>query len=140
MEVFERTFAITNALRSIVTFVAVIGILGAVLLILEERKQEIGILKALGVQPGEFWELLLTETGLMGFFAGIFAIPTGIVISITLIYVINLRSFGWTIQFHFEGAYIVKALALAVISAMAASIFPSIKIKNLQTIEIIRNE
>ncbi|NTW45156.1 MAG: FtsX-like permease family protein, partial [Anaerolineaceae bacterium] len=61
LAVFDRTFMITNALRFIATLIAIIGIYGAVLLILEDRKKEIGILKAIGVRSGEFWKLLLTE-------------------------------------------------------------------------------
>jgi putative ABC transport system permease protein len=97
MVVFDRTFAITNALRFIATMVSFIGILSATLIILLDRKREFGMLKAIGFRQKELNQLVLTETGLMGFFAGIFAIPTGIVISLILVYVINLRSFGWTI-------------------------------------------
>jgi len=140
LEVFDRTFEITNALRFIATIIAIIGIYGSVLLILEDRKKEIGILKALGVKPGEFWNLLITETGLMGLFAGIFAIPTGYVVSLILVYVINLRSFGWTIQFHFDWLFIVQALILSTASAILAGIFPIIKINNLETIKILRDE
>ncbi len=140
LAVFDRTFMITNALRFIATIIAIIGIYGAVLLILEDRKKEIGILKAIGVRNREFWKLLMTETGLMGFFAGLFAIPTGIVISLILVYVINLRSFGWTIQFHFEFIYIIQAFLLSIASAIIAGIFPIIRINRLETIKIIRNE
>ncbi|MHB8136106.1 MAG: FtsX-like permease family protein [Anaerolineaceae bacterium] len=140
LEVFDRTFEITNALRFIATIIAIIGIYGSVLLILEDRKKEIGILKALGVKPGEFWNLLITETGLMGLFAGIFAIPTGYVVSLILVYVINLRSFGWTIQFHFDWLFIVQALILSTSSAILAGIFPIIRINQLETIKILRDE
>ncbi len=140
LAVFDRTFMITNALRFIATIIAIIGIYGAVLLILEDRKKEIGILKAIGVRSREFWKLLLTETGLMGFFAGLFAIPTGIIISLILVYVINLRSFGWTIQFHFEFIYIIQAFLLSIASAIIAGIFPILRINRLETIKIIRNE
>jgi len=140
LAVFDRTFLITNALRFIATIIAMIGIYGAVLLILEDRKKEIGILKAIGVRSKEFWKLLLTETGLMGFFAGIFAIPTGIVISLILVYVINLRSFGWTIQFQLEIINLVQAILLSITSAIIAGIFPILRINHMETIKIIRNE
>jgi putative ABC transport system permease protein len=38
------------------------------------------------------------ETGLMGAIAGLLAVPTGFALSLILIYIINQRSFGWTLQ------------------------------------------
>jgi putative ABC transport system permease protein len=140
LTVFDRTFAITNALRFIATLVSVIGILSAVLLIVIERKKEFGILKALGVDPVNLWRLILTETGLMGLFAGLFAIPTGVVISLILVYVINLRSFGWTIQFNFNWLAVTQTLIIAIISAGFAGIYPVYRITRMKTIEVLRNE
>ena len=36
----------------------------------------------------------------MGATAGLLSLPTGYVLALVLVYVINLRSFGWTIQMH----------------------------------------
>ena len=140
LEVFDRTFAITNALRFIATLVSIIGILSAVLLIVVERKKEFGILKALGIRAKDLWKLILTETGLMGLFAGLFAIPTGIVISLILVYIINLRSFGWTILFSFNWLSIGQTLIIAIISAGIAGIYPVYRIIRMKTIQVLRYE
>jgi len=140
MEIFDRTFTVTHALRFIATLVSFIGILSAILLILLDKKQEFGVLKALGVQSHEFWRLILFETGLMGLFAGIFAIPTGIVISYILIYIINLRSFGWTLQIHLDGLLLLNGVIFAVLAAMAAGIYPTIRLIRLRTIQVLHNE
>ncbi len=140
LEVFDRTFAITNALRFIATLVSIIGILSAVLLIVIERKKEFGILKALGIKSEDLWKLILTETGLMGLFAGLFAIPTGVVISLILVYMINLRSFGWTIHFRFNWVSIAQTLIIAIISAGMAGIYPVYRIIRMKTIQVLRYE
>lgn len=49
MVVFDRTFAITSALRILATIVAFIGVLSALLLLQLEKQREIGILRALGL-------------------------------------------------------------------------------------------
>ena len=109
-------------------------------MIVIERKKEFGILKALGVGSGDLWRLVFTETGLMGLFAGLFAIPTGVVISLILVYVINLRSFGWTIQFSFNWLAVSQTLIIAIISAGLAGIYPVYRITRMKTIEVLRNE
>lgn len=138
--VFDRTFAITNALRFIATLVSFIGILSATLIILLDRKREFGMLKAIGFRQKELNQLVLTETGLMGFFAGIFAIPTGIVISLILVYVINLRSFGWTIQFYLDFWTIIQGVIIAILAAFTASIYPLRKLNKLKPIMVMRDE
>ncbi len=138
--VFDRTFAITNALRFIATLVSFIGILSATLIILLDRKREFGMLKAIGFRQKELNQLVLTETGLMGFFAGIFAIPTGIVISLILVYVINLRSFGWTIQFYLDFWSIIQGVIIAMLAAFIAAVYPLIRLNQLKPIMVIRNE
>ncbi|HZU87416.1 MAG TPA: FtsX-like permease family protein, partial [Anaerolineaceae bacterium] len=49
MEVFDRTFAITLAMRLFATVVAFIGVLSATLLLQLEKKNEVGVLRALGL-------------------------------------------------------------------------------------------
>jgi putative ABC transport system permease protein len=140
MVVFDRTFAITNALRFIATMVSFIGILSATLIILLDRKREFGMLKAIGFRQKELNQLVLTETGLIGFFAGIFAIPTGIVISLILVYVINLRSFGWTIQFYLDFWSISQGVIIAMVAAFIAAIYPLYRLNKLKPIQVIRDE
>ena len=117
IQVFDQTFAVTNALRLIATIVSIIGILSAVVLIMIDRKKDIGLLKALGIRKSDLRKLVFTQTSVMGLFAGLFAVPTGIVISLILIYVINLRSFGWTIQLNIQWWYLVQGILISVIAA-----------------------
>jgi putative ABC transport system permease protein len=98
LEVFDRTFAITVALRLLATGVAFIGVLNALLLLQLEKQREVGILRALGLTGRQLWRLVMVETGLMGLTAGLLAMPTGYVLALILVYIINRRSFGWTLQ------------------------------------------
>jgi putative ABC transport system permease protein len=74
--IFDRTFAITVALRLLATVVAFIGMLSALFLLQLERQREVGILRALGlvgrhlrwtlqllVQPGALLQGVLVALG-----------------------------------------------------------------------------
>ena len=65
------------------------------------------------------------ETGISGLFAGIVAIPMGIALSVALIEVINLRSFGWSMEFAFDITLLLHALGLAVLAALAGGLWPA---------------
>jgi len=64
----------------------------------------------------------------MGFLAGIFAIPTGILLAKVLIQVINLRSFGWSFPLLIETQIFYNSLIAAIFAALAAGIYPVLKI------------
>lgn len=140
MEVFDRTFAITAALRILATVVALIGILSTLSLLQIEKQRETGILKALGLTGRELWRLVMLETGLMGLIAGLLAAPTGYVLAIILIEVINLRSFGWTILLSVNPMAFLLAVMIALGAALAAGIFPAIRMNRLSAAEAIRYE
>ena len=140
LEVFDRTFAITGALQLLATIVAFIGVLSALLSLELERQRELGILRAIGLTVRQLWGLIMLETGLLGTAAGLLAMPTGYALALILVYIINRRSFGWTLQMQVEWAPFVQALAVAVIAALLAGIYPARRIGKMLTSEALRSE
>ena len=139
-EVFDRTFAITNAMRLMATFVAFIGVLTTALVLQLEKQREMGILRALGLTGRQLWHLVMMESGLIGLVSGILAMPTGYILARILIDVINRRSFGWTLQMDIQGVFLWQGLLLSIIAALLAGVFPAIRLNNMATAEAIRYE
>jgi putative ABC transport system permease protein len=140
LEVFDRTFAITGALQILATVVAFIGVLASLLAIELERQRELGILRAVGLTARQLWGLIMIETGLMGAAAGLLALPTGYALALILVYIINRRSFGWTLQMQVVPDPFVLALVVAVSAALLAGIAPARHISRLMTSDAIRSE
>lgn len=138
--IFDRTFAITQALRVIAVAVAFIGILSALMALQLERTRELGTLRATGMTLRQLWRLTLLESGLMGAAAGLLAIPVGLILAAILIYVINLRSFGWTIFFTSVPEVYVQAILVSIGAALLAAIYPMLRLSRLQVIEALREE
>ncbi len=138
--VFDRTFAITSALRLLAGVVAFIGVFSTLMALQLERLREFGVLRALGMTVGQLQQMILLETGLMGIVAGILALPTGIVLALILIHVINVRSFGWTLEMILKPEYFLQAIFVSVLASILAGIYPSIKIKKIQPAVAIRSE
>jgi len=57
-----------------------------------------------------------------------------------LIYVINVQSFGWSIQFYFPAREIIQVTALALGTALAAGAVPASVAAALRPVEAIRYE
>ena len=140
LAIFDRTFAITSTLRLVAVFVAFIGVLSALMALQLERTRELGTLRALGMTLQQLWRLTLLETGLMGATAGLLSIPTGLAMSAVLIYVINLRSFGWTIFFSPAPEVYVQALVISILAAVLAAIYPMQRLSQMETVVALRSE
>ncbi|MGZ8192233.1 MAG: FtsX-like permease family protein [Methylobacter sp.] len=140
MEVFEQTFTITETLRWLSASVAFVGVLSALMALQFERTRQLGILRAIGLTYRQLMFLVISETGLMGLIAGLFAIPVGYVVAYVLIFVVYERSFGWTMVFHFDPAIMYQGLALAIIAAVLAGIFPALKMAQIKPAEALRIE
>lgn len=140
LEVFDRTFTITAALRLLATIVAFIGVLSALMSLQLERTRELGTLRANGMSLPQMWSKTLLETGLMGLTAGLMAIPFGWALAYILIYFINLRSFGWSMQMYTDPTIFGVALAVALVAALLAGIYPLLRLNKLEIATAIREE
>jgi putative ABC transport system permease protein len=75
---------------------------------------------------------------LMGMVAGLLAMPTGYVLSLILVYIINRRAFGWTLQMQVEPQPFLMALAVAVGAALLAAIYPARIMSQIQAADAMR--
>ncbi|MFZ1755438.1 MAG: ABC transporter permease, partial [Caldilineaceae bacterium] len=140
LDVFDRTFAITFALRLLATLVAFIGILSTLMSLQLERSREIGVLRATGMTRRQLWRLTLLETGLLGSVAGLIAMPTGFLLSLVLIYIINLRSFGWTLSMQLQVGDFANAFGIALLAALLAGLYPAWRMGHTQPADALRTE
>ncbi len=140
LEIFDRTFAITSALRILTVIIAFVGILSSLLALLLEKSRQGATLLALGMTPGGLALTTLLESGLIGAAAGVLSWPTGMLMALILIFVINLRSFGWTIQMQVEPIFFFQALLVGVVAALLAAIYPVIKLLRAPVAESLRGE
>jgi putative ABC transport system permease protein len=140
LEVFDRTFRITEVLRLLAAVVAFLGVLSALLAIELERGHELGVLRALGFAPRDLATSLLTQTGLLGLAAGLVAVPLGTGLAALLVHVINRRSFGWTMDFAPTWAPLAAGLALAIGAALLAGVYPSYRASRVVLGAALREE
>ncbi len=140
MEIFDRTFRITGVLQLLAGLVAAIGVLSALMALQLERARELGVLRANGLTPRQVWKLVTSQTGLMGLTAGLLSIPVGLVLSLIMIFVINRRSFGWTVRMEVAPEVLLQALGLALASALVAGLYPAWKMARTSPAEALREE
>ena len=140
LEVFDRTFRVTAVLRLLAFIVAFVGVLSALAALQLERARELGLLRATGLTPGQLGRLVVTQTTLIGLAAGVLAVPMGLILSVVMIYVVNKRSFGWTLNMEIGPEVLGQAVALAVIGALLAGLYPAWRMSRTSPALALRGE
>ncbi len=138
--IFDRTFAITYALEAVAVIVAVIGVAGALLAVVIDRRRELGLLRFLGAASWQIRKLILVEAGLIGLLATLAGVVQGFALSLILVFVINKQSFGWTIRFHWPVEILLGALSLVYIATVLAGLYPANVAIRLNPIEVVHEE
>jgi putative ABC transport system permease protein len=140
LEIFDRTFTITRVLQLLAVGVAFIGVLSALMALQLERAREFAVLRALGLTPRQVWGLVSLQTGLMGLFAGLLALPLGLALAYILVHVINRRSFGWTLEMAVGPEALLQAVGLSLLAALLAGLYPSWRMSRAEPAGALREE
>jgi putative ABC transport system permease protein len=138
--IFDRTFSITWALEAVAIVVAVMGVAGALLALVIDRRREFGLLRFLGASGGQVRRIIVAEAAFVGLLANAVGLALGTALSLVLIYVINKQSFGWTIQFHWPGALLGSALVGVYLATIIASLYPARTAMRLNPIEVVHED
>lgn len=127
LEIFERTFTVTEVLRFLALGVAFVGVFLSLLALSFERSQEVRVLRALGLGSRELFQLSIGQSLTLGTLSGLLAFPLGTVLSQVMISVINRRAFGWTITFQVDWGAAAESLLLALAASLVAGLYPAWK-------------
>ncbi|MBF5041695.1 FtsX-like permease family protein [Aggregicoccus sp. 17bor-14] len=140
LDIFDRTFTITQVLRLLAVGVAFVGVLSALMALQLERARELAVLRATGLTPRQLWGMVSLQTGMLGLFAGLFAVPLGVALALILVHAINQRSFGWTLQLALSSSVLVQAVVLALAAAALAGLYPAWKMARANPALALREE
>ena len=125
LNVFDSTFAITYALELIAIVVAMLGVAGTLLTLVLERRRELSLLRLTGADRRQVRRMVIIEAALIGGVSQGIGLVVGFALSLVLIYVINVQSFGWTIQFRVPTTFLIQSSIAVVIATAIAGIYPA---------------
>ncbi len=140
LSIFDQTFKITEVLRVLAGLVAFLGLFSALMSIEIEKTREVATLRAMGLDPRQIGILTLSQTSLLGLASGLFAIPLGIIMAILLIYVINVRSFGWSMSLVLSSQPLLFGVLLALTASILAGIYPTVRAIKFNVAPQLRDE
>jgi putative ABC transport system permease protein len=128
LKIFDKTFAPTATLKGVSLLVALLGIATALTAILMERSRDMKVMEYLGLTPGELGRMNIYEALIMGLAACLLSAACGLILSLIIIYAINYRSFGWSVDVHVNAWVFLKTFALTGLACFAASLYPTYRL------------
>ncbi len=138
LRVFDRTFLITYGLELIALIVAALGVTNTLATLILERRGEFSLLLFLGAFRKQIRRITLAEAMVLGLTGCLLGLALGLVLSLLLIYVINLQSFGWTIQFDFPFVFVAGGLTLILLVTVVAGIYPALLATRMDALRALR--
>jgi putative ABC transport system permease protein len=125
LRIFDGTFAITWALEVVAIIVAVMGIVATLVTAIDERKRELAMLRLVGASRGQVQRMVVVEAALLGAIGQALGLFAGFGLSFVLIYVINVQSFGWSIQFHPPIVFLLQLAIVLIVATAVAGVYPA---------------
>jgi putative ABC transport system permease protein len=125
LRIFDRTFSVTYALEAIAILVGMLGVAVTLLTLIVERRQDFTTLRLLGAARRQIRLLVLIEAAFIGVLSQALGLIAGLALALLLVYVINVQSFGWTIQFDVPVVFLLQSSAALSLAALAAGFYPA---------------
>ena len=97
-------------------------------------------MRACGLTPSQLWKLVTQQTGLMGLTAGMLSLPVGLTMAAIMIYTINRRSFGWSLEMEIFPPTLLQAVGVGVVAALLAGLYPAWRMARTRPSEALREE
>ncbi len=140
LAIFDRTFEVTRVLRWLTVGVAFVGIFSALLALNLERAREFAVLRATGSSRKQLLSLITAQTLWMGLLAGALAVPLGWMMAKILIHIINLRSFGWSMDSFIPDGTVSSTFVLSCTAALLAGLYPAWRLSQSKIARQLRDE
>jgi len=135
LRIFDSTFAITYALEGVAMVVAMMGVATTLLTLILDRRREIAVLRLIGAARRQITAMIVAESLMIGAVSQSIGLVVGLALSLILIFVINLQSFGWTIQWHMPWMFLLQASLLTVVATILAGFVPARRAARIEFVE-----
>ncbi|ABD85658.1 ABC transporter permease [Rhodopseudomonas palustris] len=137
-KIFNRTFAVTNALNAFTLGIAGVALLTSLLTLSQSRLPQLAPLWAIGITRRKLALIELMKTLSVALITALLALPLGLVVAWCLIAVVNVKAFGWRLPFQVFPEQLVQLLGIAMLAALLAALLPILKLLRMQPAELVK--
>jgi putative ABC transport system permease protein len=140
MTIFDRTFQVTVILTWLSGGVAFCGLAGSLLALALARQRDYSVLTAIGMSGRQLTGWVLGQGMLIAAASAIIAPVAGTILAYVLAYVIQYRSFGWSIPTTPQPRFWLQNFLLAITASLIAAIYPVWRLRSSAPAGSLRTE
>lgn len=138
LQVFERTFAVSQALNVLTLGVAAVAMLTSLLTLGTLRLPQLAPAWAMGMTRVRLAALELGRAVVLALLTALLALPVGLMLAWVLLAVINVEAFGWRLPLYlFPGDWTRLGL-WALAAAVLAAAWPALRLARLPPAQLLR--
>ena len=134
--VFDFLIGAINALLGMSVIVALVGIVNTMTLSIFERRQELGMVRALGMTRSQVGRMVRAEAVLIGLLGTVVGMAAGVLLSWVVVSSVGQGEIGLS----FNWARVGLIFAVGVLVGLIASVLPSRRATKLDMLEAMRSE
>ncbi len=135
-DMLDQFLVIMNLIVLTTVLAAVMGILNVMINLIDERRHEIAILKAIGFENSSVLSMFIMEVLLVGFLGGLAGSAGAIIIFRVIGF--SVSSAGFTFKAFLTIQTIIKALLLSTGIGGLAGLYPVIKTIRIKPVDVLR--
>ena len=128
--IFDRTFAATHAMILVAVVISAMGLFSGLFATQARRLSELRVLYTLGVSRSQMILLSASQASAVGILAVLAAIPLSYAMALVLCEVVNIRAFGWTVQFRWLGQTTATFVFAGLLAVVVASTLLAFRLTN----------
>lgn len=123
-KLFSDTFAVTQAINSLMIIIALISIIVNVITMGKHQINRYFLLQALGVSLPQLWIIKMIQRGIMTSLTLLFTLPLGIMLGYILLDFVMPIAFGWSIPLQINWLHIINMMILVICSTLLVAAAP----------------
>jgi len=139
-KIIDQGFIVNDAINIITMAIACLGIIVTLLASVLERTREIGILRSIGMLRSQVSRVVVFESVLLGIIGGMLGAVAGIIIGWMSLEGFLRGDYGASMQYHVYYASILWAIALSIVLAACAGIYPAKRAAKTNIVEALSYE
>jgi len=136
----SRVYSLAYAQQAVVGLVALLGVVGALLISVLQRRRELGLLRAVGASRGQVLRSVLAEAVLMGMVGAVLGLLIGLMLEWYVIDVVVLDESGFTFPILIPWAIAGVVMGLSVLLATLVGLWPAYQATRIRIAEAIAYE
>ncbi|MGD2165333.1 MAG: FtsX-like permease family protein [Anaerolineae bacterium] len=139
IDLLSQTAGLFDVLALIAMIVGALGVINTLTMNVLERRQEIGMLRSVGMTRRQVAKMILAEAAMMGIAGGAFGLAFGLLMSRIVVQAMNAVT-GYDLGYFVPSQGLVVSLFIALIVSQLAALWPARRAASTNIIEAIQFE